>query len=97
LLRFFSGFCRIANGAYIAVGSVAGIGDAGGMLRHGSPPWLLWAFGIVAVAAGLALWHNRGRNFGLGPRPEPIRAWHVAAVAAAWALLISVGLTVSNC
>src|SRR5262245_59144782 len=34
VLRFFAGFCLIANGAYLAVGSVDGIGDAGEMLRH---------------------------------------------------------------
>ena len=37
LARFFAGFCCIANGAYIGVGSFDGIGDAGEMLRHGSP------------------------------------------------------------
>ncbi|MGH7128032.1 MAG: M50 family metallopeptidase, partial [Planctomycetaceae bacterium] len=52
LLRFFAGFCLIANGAYIGVGSLSGTGDAGVMLRHGSPPWALWLFGLAAVAAG---------------------------------------------
>jgi hypothetical protein len=39
LSQFFAGFCLIANGAYIGVGSFARIGDAGDMLRHGSPRW----------------------------------------------------------
>src|SRR5947209_12533057 len=34
--RFFAGFCLIANGAYVAAGSFAKIGDAGVMLRYGS-------------------------------------------------------------
>ncbi|MDZ4689579.1 MAG: M50 family metallopeptidase [Planctomycetaceae bacterium] len=38
-LRFFAGFCLIANGAYLAYGSFDGIGDAGELLKHGSPVW----------------------------------------------------------
>jgi hypothetical protein len=66
VLRFFAGFCLIANGAYIAVGSIDRIGDCGEILRNGSPIWLLWAFGAVAVPAGLWLWHRQGKHFGLG-------------------------------
>ena len=54
---FFAGFCLIANGAYIGLGSFERIGDAGDLLRHGSPPWLLPAFGVSAIAAGLLIWH----------------------------------------
>ena len=53
LLRFFAGFCSIANGAYIGVGSFESIGDAGDMLRHGSPTWHLWLFGAVTIPLGL--------------------------------------------
>ncbi|MFZ5833635.1 MAG: hypothetical protein ACOY3P_26400, partial [Planctomycetota bacterium] len=35
LLRFFAGFCLVANGAYIGGGSFDRIGDCGEMLRHG--------------------------------------------------------------
>ena len=66
VFRFFAGFCGIANGAYIAVGSLGGIGDSGEMLRHGSEVWMLWSFGAVTVSAGLWLWHGEGRHFGLG-------------------------------
>src|SRR5437870_4523012 len=45
VLRFFAGFCLIANGAYLAGGSFDGIGDCGVMLRNGTPIWLLWLFG----------------------------------------------------
>jgi hypothetical protein len=50
--RFFAGFCLIANGAYIGVGSFDGIGDAGEMMRNGSPTWSLWLFAhrILALA-----------------------------------------------
>jgi hypothetical protein len=63
---FFAGFCLIANGAYLGVGSVDGIGDAGDLLRHGSPHWELVAFGVVSSVAGLLVWrlalkrHRRG-------------------------------------
>lgn len=66
LPRFFAGFCLVGNGAYLAGGSFDGIGDCGVMLRHGSPCWLLWLFGAVAVPAGLWLWHRQGPHFGLG-------------------------------
>ena len=54
---FFAGFCLIANGAYIGLGSFGRIGDAGDLLRHGSPQWLLVAFGVSAIATGLLIWH----------------------------------------
>ena len=67
LLRFFSGFCLLANGLYIAVGSFERIGDSGEMLRNGSQPWQLWLFGAITAPAGLWLWHGQGPHFGLGP------------------------------
>lgn len=67
LLRFFAGFCLIANGAYLALGSLASVGDCGIMLRHGTPIWLLWLFGAAAVLGGMLLWHRLGPKFGLGP------------------------------
>jgi hypothetical protein len=65
LLRFFAGFCLIANGAYIAAGSFDRVGDCKDMLHHGSPMWLLWAFGAVTIPLGLWLWHRQGPHFGL--------------------------------
>jgi hypothetical protein len=67
VLRFFAGFCLIANGAYISVGSFDRIGDCGVMLQHGSAMWQLWLFGAVSVPAGFWLWHRQGPHFGLGP------------------------------
>jgi len=66
LLRFFAGFCLIANGAYLSVGSFERIGDAGELLRHGSAIWQLWAYGIVSIPLGLWLWHGLGPHFGMG-------------------------------
>lgn len=66
LLRFFAGFCLVTNGAYLAFGSLGRDGDAGELLRLGSPPWLLWLFGLLCLPGGLLLWHGQGRHFGLG-------------------------------
>ena len=66
VLRFFAGFCLIANGAYIAFGSIDRIGDCGEMLRHGSRIWQLWLFGALAIPTGFWLWHRQGIHFGFG-------------------------------
>lgn len=67
VLRFFAGFCLLANGLYIGVGSFDQVGDCGEMLRHGSAPWHLWLFGALTTPIGLGLWHRQGPHFGLGP------------------------------
>ena len=53
LLRFFAGFCLVANGVYLGVGSFWGVGDAGDLLRFGAPRWTLIGFGLAAVPLGL--------------------------------------------
>lgn len=60
LLHFFAGFCLIANGAYIGIGSFHQIGDSGEMLRTGTPQWAMLLFSTVTILAGLALWHRLG-------------------------------------
>jgi hypothetical protein len=67
VLRFFAGFCLLANGLYIGMGSFGAVGDCGEMLRQGSKLWELWLFGAVTAPVGLWLWHRQGTNFGLGP------------------------------
>src|SRR5947209_4265019 len=49
VLRFFAGFCLLANGLYIGAGSFDRVGDCGEMLRHGSEPWQLWLFGAMTA------------------------------------------------
>jgi len=78
LAQFFAGFCLIANGAYLACGSFQGVGDAGVLLRHGTPIWLLWLFGVLTIPAGLWLWNGLGPHFGLGSasgRVDPVAAY----------------------
>lgn len=65
---FFAGFCLIANGLYIGVGSFAAIGDAGDLLRHGAPHGALLAFGASSTALGLWLWHRLTKKLPLLPR-----------------------------
>lgn len=64
--RFFTGFCWVANGAYIGLGSFEQVGDCGELLRHGSPMFTLWLFGLVCVPVGLWIWHGQGAAFGMG-------------------------------
>jgi len=90
LLRFFAGFCLIANGAYIGIGMFDRIGDAGEMVRHGALPWHLGVFGAVAVPAGLALWHRLGPHFGLGKAGGEVS--RAAAYGSLAALIVVVGL-----
>ena len=59
-IRFFAGFCLIANGAYLAIGQFDGVGDAGDLLRGGVPRWILIAVGLISVAGGLLPWHRLG-------------------------------------
>jgi hypothetical protein len=85
---FFVGFCLIANGAYVGLGAVDPVGDAAEMLRHGSPPWLLVAFGAVAFGAGLWIWHRASSEFGFGRAPRT-----VTAQEACWALAVAALVT----
>lgn len=74
-VRFFAGFCLIANGAYLAVGARDGIGDAGDLLNLGFPPWTLYLFGAATIPCGLWLWNGLGTRFGIGPDADTI-PWH---------------------
>lgn len=58
--RCFAGFCLIANGAYISVGSFDRVGDCGEMLRTGTPLWGMLVFGAVTIVWGMSLWHSLG-------------------------------------
>jgi hypothetical protein len=66
LLRFFAGFCLIANGAYMAGATLDRIGDAGIMRGHGLPAWPLFVFAALTMPLGLWLWHRQGVHFGFG-------------------------------
>ena len=83
---FFAGFCLLANGAYIAVGSIDKVGDCGEMLKHGSPIWTLVLFGGVTIPAGFYIWHRIGsvKEFVADPSiVDAVSAWTVFAMTAA--------------
>jgi hypothetical protein len=60
----FSAFCLLANGAYLASGIIAPVGDAADILKCGSPAWLLWTIGLPLAFAGLAQLHALGPRLG---------------------------------
>lgn len=96
VLRFFAGFCLVANGAYLAVGSLEGVGDAGELLRLGAPRWQLLGFGLAAIPLGLRLWHRQGRHFGLGPDADRVRPAIAYVGLVAFLLLFALGLVVGR-
>jgi hypothetical protein len=95
LVRFFTGFCLIANGAYIGGGAVWQVGDAADILRIEPSLWPLLMFGIVTTAGGLALWHQLGAAFGAGPKSQPVNRAHVVGVACSVAAIILAELLVA--
>ena len=60
IAQFFSGFCLVANGAYISIGSLDQVGDCREMFRTGTPQWAMLAFGAATVPLGLYMWHCLG-------------------------------------
>jgi hypothetical protein len=96
VLRFFAGFCLLANGLYIGIGSFRQVGDCGELLIYGSQLWHLWLFGAVTAPLGLWLWHGQGPHFGLGPSPaevSPRVAWASLLVCVA---LVTLGFAVGG-
>lgn len=96
VLRFFAGFCLIANGAYIAGGSFYRIGDCGEMLRHGSSMGQLWLFGMVTIPIGFWLWHGQGPHFGLGAAKGQVSTGATYACLGACVALLVLGFMVDG-
>jgi hypothetical protein len=96
VLRFFAGFCLLANGLYIGFGSFDGVGDCGEMLRHGSQLWQLWLFGAVTAPVGLWLWHRQGPDFGLGRAKNQVNRGVAYGVLLICIALVALGLVVGG-
>lgn len=96
VLRFFAGFCLIANGVYIGIGSLARIGDAGEMLALGSPIWSLWLFGLFTTPLGFWLWNGQGKHFGSGPSALPISRQVSYCVLGCAIALVVLGLLIGG-
>jgi hypothetical protein len=93
LLRFFAGFCLIANGAYLASAAAIPVGDSEELLRLGVPLWAIMAPGISAFAGGLALWNRLGSSFGFGGHPVDRAAVIAASVSL---VVVVVGMLVGS-
>lgn len=75
LARFFAGFCLIANGLYLATAAIQPVGDSEDLLTLGVPVLVLVGPGVLAFAAGIALWNGVGRGFGLSDGRIDRSAW----------------------
>ncbi len=95
LATFLAGYCCLANGLYLAVGSLSGVGDAGDLLRHGAARWQLLLFGLPTSLLGLWLWNGLGPQFGLGPNRQQIETPMVITLTAALSLLVVLELLLS--
>jgi hypothetical protein len=96
VLRFFAGFCLIANGAYIGAGSFNHAGDAGEMLKHGAARWHLWLFAVLTVPTGLWLWNGLGPHFGLGKTAGTVDRRVAYATLVCVFILLAVGFAVDG-
>jgi hypothetical protein len=96
VLRFFAGFCLVANGIYIGLGWLLTATDAADLIGLGEPHWRLWLFGAVTAPAGLALWNGQGGHFGLGLNPRPVDRAVFASTCAAFAGLVLLGMFVGR-
>lgn len=64
--RFIAGFCLIANGVYFGFDYSGGnLTDGGKLLAQGVSRTYLTSFGVLCLAAGLALWNGQGRRWGI--------------------------------
>lgn len=81
-LRFFTGFCVIANGAYIAIGSFQHIGDCREMHATGTPLWVMLAFGTMTIPPGFFIWHKLGSLSEFFSKPQLISVSQTAGLCA---------------
>lgn len=95
LFIFFAGACLIANGAYIAFGTLDEAGDAGDMIRLGTPLWLMWLSGLLASAIGLWLWHLVSPKLGFGKQPQPLHVAHTLGAVLVAAAITALGFALA--
>lgn len=87
--RTFLGFCLLANGLYLGIGSFDRVGDAGELLRTGAAPWQLWLFGMVCSMLGLWSWDHLKEHFGFGTKAKSVQpAVAIATLVIAIILLL---------
>lgn len=96
LIRFFAGYCLIANGAYIGYGSFEKIGDCREMLIHETPIWVLWVFGVTTCSLGFYLWNGLGPKFGWGNNAEEVSGKLAGSVGVVSVLFVLAGFCFGN-
>ncbi len=89
LLRFFAGFCLVANGVYLLIDAFERNGDGGALLRHGAAVWELFLFSVLTTPAGFWMWNGLGPFFGVGKSAKRVNPW--AAIFSVVLLAVSVG------
>jgi hypothetical protein len=91
-LRFFAGFCLIANGSYLGAAIWMPVGDAHELVQLGTSRWLLGLFGLITIPAGLWLWN------GLWPRlrPASVRNTSILLTILATTILVEVNCAMSH-
>lgn len=94
-LRFFAGFCLIANGCYLGYGVIEPVGDAEELLRYGTPIWMLGLFGVITIPLGFRLWHGLGSQFGWGPSGRQISWRHALMTSIVLIIVVVLELTTS--
>jgi hypothetical protein len=96
LAQFFAGFCLIANGVYLGIGSFPGDGDAGDLIRIGCPRWPLWLFGLLTVPLGLYLWNGLGPHFGRGTANGKVDQGAAIGSAVMLAVVVTMEMALSS-
>jgi hypothetical protein len=96
LFQFFAGFCLVANGLYLGIGSFTGAGDAGDLERFGCFRVWLVAFGLLTAPLGLYLWNGLGPHFGLGRSTGRVSRKEALAMLALLVVIVIVELSVSS-
>lgn len=77
LFTAFAGFCLIANGIYLALGTIEGSGDVGEIIYYEGAVWPMIVLGLVCAPTGFYLWHVASPRFGFGKDPAEIQREHV--------------------
>jgi len=96
LVWAIAGFCLIANGAYIGIGSIKPIGDAQELIEDGMPRWPMAAFGLVAVSTGMWIWDRVSTRFGFGAVPIPVTSRHSWGMFGVAVIVTVIGFVVGN-
>lgn len=92
ILRFFAGFCLLANGVYLGSAAVEPVGDPFDLLQMGVPRWQPAAFALLTVPWGLWLWDGVWREFGIGRGAKPVTWRQTVLVLLTLAIVIAAEL-----